>query len=348
MVYTFFLPPAPEGNMRKFKLGLASVFTVLALGTGALQSAEPVKIRVAWQVPMNFGSILLEKKDLAKHLGKSYLLEPVRYNGSPPMITALAVGELEIADLSFSTIPIAILNAGMDDLRIISDEIQDGVQGRYSNEYMVRADSPIRKIEDLKGKVLATNALGSGVDITMRAMLHKHGLEDRRDYTAIETPFPTMRAMLTEKKADLITAILPFALDPELRKTARILFDQKEAYGVTQIAAWTARKPFLDKNRAAMLDFMEDTFRIVRWYLDPANHKDVTEIGARITKQPAEQFAYVFTDEDYYHDPDMLPNLDALQKNIDLMKDLGYLRSSVDIKKYADLGIVKEAAERLK
>jgi sulfonate transport system substrate-binding protein len=207
--------------MRKLKLGLASVFTVLALG--AVQSAEPVRIRVAWQVPMNFGSILLEKKDLAKHLGKSYLLEPVRYNGSPPMITALAVGELEIADLSFSTIPIAILNGGMDDLGVISDEIQDGVQGHYSNEYMVRADSPIKKVEDLKGKVLATNVLGSGVDITMRAMLRRHGLEDRRDYTAIETPFPTMRAMLTEKKVDLITAILPFALDPELQKTARTL-----------------------------------------------------------------------------------------------------------------------------
>jgi sulfonate transport system substrate-binding protein len=87
--------------MRLLKLTL---FTILVLGVGAARSAEPVKIRVAWQAPMNWGSILLEKKDLAKHLGKSYVLEPVRYNASPPMITALAVGELEIAELSFSTI----------------------------------------------------------------------------------------------------------------------------------------------------------------------------------------------------------------------------------------------------
>jgi NitT/TauT family transport system substrate-binding protein len=325
-----------------------TLFALLVLGAGAARSAEPVKIRVAWQAPMNWGSILLEKKDLAKHLGKSYALEPVRYNASPPMITALAVGELEIADLSFSTIPIAIQNAGMDDLRIISDEIQDGVQGYYSNEFMVLANSPIKKVEDLKGKVLATVAFGSGVDIAMRAMLRKHGLEEKRDYTAVEAPFPTMRAILTDKKADLITAILPFAIDPELRKVARTLFNQKEAFGTTQIAAWTARKRFIDKNRAAMVDFMEDSLRIARWYLDPANSKSMMDIGARIAGQPTDRFAYAFTEKDYYHDHNMLPNLDALQKNVDLTRDLGYVKGNIDIKNYADLSMINEAIERLK
>src|SRR4029077_11266650 len=45
--------------------------------------------------------------------GKSYLFEPVRYGGTPQMITALANGELEIANLAFSTLPIAIQNAGL-------------------------------------------------------------------------------------------------------------------------------------------------------------------------------------------------------------------------------------------
>jgi sulfonate transport system substrate-binding protein len=73
------------------------------------------------------------------------------------MITAMANGELEVADLGFSTVAIAIQNAGMDDLRIIADELQDGVNGHYSSEYMVLANGPIRTVEDLKGKVLATN-----------------------------------------------------------------------------------------------------------------------------------------------------------------------------------------------
>src|SRR5262245_7698013 len=178
-------------------------------------SAEPVKIRLAWIAPVtNWASLLREKKDLARHLGKSYLLEPVRYVGTPLMVTALANGELEIADLAAPTVAIAIQNAGMDDLRVIADELQDGVKGHYSQEYMVLADGPIKKVEDLKGKVVATPAAGSAVDIAIRAMLRRHGLEDKRDYTAVEAPLPTMRAMLADRKVELAPTVLPFALDP--------------------------------------------------------------------------------------------------------------------------------------
>jgi hypothetical protein len=187
-------------------------------------------------------SIWLDKKDLAVHYGKSYVLESVHYNGTPPMITAMANGELEIAMLAFSTFPIAVVNAGMDDLRVIADEFQDGVEGYYSDEFMVLKDGPIKKVEDLKGKIVATNAAGSGVDVAMKAMLHKHGLEQNRDYTEIEAPFPTMLPMLAEKKADLISAVLPFSLDPELKKIAAPLFTSRDAIGVTQFIMFTARK----------------------------------------------------------------------------------------------------------
>jgi sulfonate transport system substrate-binding protein len=335
--------------MRVLKFLLPTLAAVALIGTDAAQSADPVRIRVSWVAPVsNWASILLEKKDLAKHLGKSYLLEPVRYQGTPPMITAMANGELEIANLAYSTLGIAIQNAGLDDIRVIADEFRDGMPGRYTQEYLVLADGPIKKPEDIKGKVVATNAAGSAVDVATRAMLRKFGLEDKRDYTVVEAPFPTMRAMLAEKKVDLIPGVLPFSLDPELRKIARTLYTQREAIGVTEMIVWTARKPFLDKNRAAMVDFMEDTLRIVQWYLDPSNQKAAAEIAARVTKQPVERFGWLFTDKDYYRDPNMIPDLTALQKNIDMTKDLGFVRASIDIKKYTDLSITEEAAKRLK
>ena len=318
----------------------------VSVGSGC---AELVKIRASWTVPVaNWASLLLEKKDLAKHLGQSYVLEDVRFNGTPPMITALAAGEIEIGDLAYSSIALAVENAGMDDLRIISDEFQDGVAGYYTDEFFVRADGPVQNIEDLKGKVIATNAVGSAVDIAMRAMLRKHGLEDKRDYTVVEAPFPTMKAMLAEKKVDMIPGVTPFSYDPELRKIGRVLFTQKEGVGTTQMIVWAVRKGFLDKNRAAMVDFMEDTLRITRWYLDPSNHKEAMEIAGRVTKQPPERFDWLFTKRDAYHDPNMLPDLVALQKNVDMTRDLGFVKSAPDVKKHADLSIVEEAAKRLK
>ena len=248
----------------------------IALIPAGVRGAEPVKIRVSWIAPItNWAPMLLEKKELARHLGQSYALEPVRFVGTPQMITALANNELEIANLAFSTLPIAIQNAGLKDLRVIADELQDGVEGYYSQEYMVLAESPIKQVEDLKGKVVATVAAGSAVDVAIRTMLRRHGLEDRRDYTMVEAPLPTMRAMLAERKVDLIPVVLPFAVDPELRRIARPLFYNRDVVGVTQLLMWTARQSFIEKNRAAMVDFMEDTLRITRWFLDPANHGEV-------------------------------------------------------------------------
>ncbi|HKD27115.1 MAG TPA: ABC transporter substrate-binding protein [Xanthobacteraceae bacterium] len=340
--------------MRVARTGLAATVAAALLSMGLsgispARAAEAVKIRLSYVVPIaNWASMLVEKKDLAKNLGKSYQLEITRFAGTPPMITALAAGELEIADLTYPTLPIAIQNAGMDDLRVIADEFQDGNAGFYSNEFMVLADGPIKKVEDLKGKAVAVNAGGSAVDIAMRAMLRKHGLEDKRDYTIVEAPFPTMRAMLAEKKVDLVPAVLPFSLDPELRKVGRTLFDTKDAVGISQFSMWVARKSFIDKNRAALTDFMEDSLRIVRWYLDPAHHQEAMEICARITKQPAERFGWVFTNKDNYRDPNMMPDLAALQRNVDLTRDLGFIKASFDVNKFADLSVVQDAAKRLK
>ena len=335
--------------MHVLRMVLAGFMAMALCGAPAATAQQPVKIRVSWVAPVsNWASIWLEKKDLARHLGKSYILETTRYAGTPPMVTALASGELEVANLAYSTLGIAIKNAGIDDLRVIAHEFRDGVTGHYSQEYLVLAEGTVKTVMDLKGKVIATNAAGSAVDVATRAMLRKAGLEDKRDYTVLEAPFPTMRAMLAEKKVDMIPGVLPFSLDPELRKIARPIFSQREAIGETEMIIWAVRKPFIDKNRAAMIDFMEDTLRIVRWYLDPANQKAATEIASSVTKQPAERFGWLFTNKDYYRDPDMLPNLDALQKNLDMTTDLGFLKGKVDLAKHVDLSIVKEAAARIK
>src|SRR6185503_17316371 len=100
--------------------------------------------------------------------------------------------------------------------------------------------------------------------------------------------------------------------------------------------------------RAAVVDYMEDMLRIERWFMDPKNHKEVTEIAGKLMKAPPERFDWLFTKKDYYRNPDMLPNLDALQANIKTAHELGFVKAPLDVKKYTDLSLVQEAAKRLK
>lgn len=333
--------------MRLLKSIPLLVAALALLGITAAQG-EPLKIRVSYVVPVaNWAPMIVAKKELAKHWGKSYVMEAVRFQGTPPMITAMANNELEIGDLAYSTLGLAIQNAGISDLRVIADEFQDGVPGYYSNQFFVRKDSGINKVEDLKGKILATNSIGSGIDIAMKAVLKKHGLLDKRDFTEIEAPFPAMAAMLKEKKANLISAVMPFALSPILKSEGKVLFDQTAGLGRSQFVFWATRKSFIDKHRAALVDFMEDVIRIERWYLDPKNHDAVAKIASGFLKVPPERFGWLFTKQDYYRSPDARPDLEALQNNVNTTADLGFFKSSFDVKKYSDLSLIEDALKRI-
>lgn len=44
----------------------------------------------------------------------------------------------------------------------------------------------------------------------------------------------------------------------------------------------------------------------------------------------------------------LIPNLEALQRNLDMITELGFARGKVDLKQHADISIVQAAAKRSK
>jgi sulfonate transport system substrate-binding protein len=327
---------------------LAAAMLTLAAALPA-RAAERPTIRIGWvAVPSELQPLLFAKPGVSQHVHQSYELDTIRFAGTPAMITALAAGELDIAPLAYSSFGTAIDKAGMTDLRIIADEFQDGAPDHFTNEYMVLKESPIRTIADLKGKVVASNAIGSALDMGLRAMLRRHGLEDRKDYTLVEVNFANMKSVLLDHKVDLICAVVPFVHDPELRAAARPLFTQEEAIGRTQMTMWVARTGYIAKNHAALVDFLEDYLRELHWYTDPQNQAEAIQIVARVTKLPPERFSpWLYSGNDHYRDPRGLPNLEVLQKNMATQRELGFLKAPIEVTKYADLSLIKEAWERL-
>ncbi len=331
---------------RRIWFGIA--LAVMIVASAAAEAQGPLKLRVGWAVvPGQLTSIIFAKPEILKHYGKSYTVELIHFRGSTPQITALAAGELDIAALAFSSFGLAIQNAHMNDLRLIGDLYQDGIDGYYANEYLVRTDSPIHKVEDLKGKVLATNGLGGAVDMALRKILRDHGLEENRDYQIVEIQFPNMAAALEEKKVDLAGMVMPFALIAKKTGKVRTLFTMKDAMGAAQTTLMAARQGFIAQHRAVLVDFFEDWQRAMGWYYDPKNRAEAIRILSNFTKQPPAAYEdWLFTKEDYYRNPDVIPNVKALQNNLNVQKELGLLNISIDVNRYADLSLVEDAAKR--
>jgi hypothetical protein len=86
---------------------------------------------------------------------------------------------------------------------------------------------------------------------------------------------------------------------------------------------------------------------MLHWFYDPANHKEAVQITARFVKQPPALFEnWLFTKRDFYRDLDGKPDLRVVQDSIDKVRELGFIKETLDAAKYADLSLVENASRR--
>jgi sulfonate transport system substrate-binding protein len=331
--------------LRSLRGVLVGLFVLASMAGGA--AADPLKIRVGWStMPGHMIPVLFANNKGLRHYGKSYTVEPILFRGSAPQLTALAAGEIDMIASSPATMALAVLNAGLD-VRVVADIIQDGVPGHHSETWLVLADSGITSAAQLKGKRIATNAIGSASDTAMRAIMLKAGLQDRRDYVTIQAAFPSMLALLDEKKVDAAPILMPDLIEAQKNPKYRAVFHAKDGLGRSDLVFLLGQTAFIEKNRAAVQDFVEDYVRANRWFADPANRKEALKIIADFMKIKPEQLEHLYTEKDYFRDPFGMPDYGALQSAIDVSRDAGILPDTISVKKYADPGLIDEARKRI-
>ncbi len=330
------------------KIAMVVAATTMGVWAFGASAADPLKIRIGWStMPGHMIPVLYSKPEVLKHYGKSYTVEPIRFQGSTPQISAMAAGEIDMAAFGALAFNLAIVNARQD-VKIVADIIQDGVGDGHSETFIVRKDSGIKTIADMKGKRIGSNAIGSASDTAIRAMFKKNGMNDKRDYTIIEVAFPNIPVMLDEGKIDMGTVLQP--VSDQLLATGKydVLFRSKDAIGPTMLVFLGARADFLEKNRTALMDFFEDHVRSMRWFNDPANRTEAVKIVADFMKRPPADLEHLFTKKDYHRDAFLFPNVKSVQDTLDVVKDVGLSPTVVTVEpKYVDLSFVQEAKRRI-
>jgi NitT/TauT family transport system substrate-binding protein len=323
-------------------------FAIAALALALPAAAEPVKFRISWSTtPSHITPLLPElPKEVYRHWGKSYVIEPVFIAGSGPMLTALAADQTEIAGFGYQSFGLSVINAKLETRGFLG--LFASKEPNADNGFWVRADSGIKKVEDLKGKRTAINARGSGVDASLRKMLKDHGMEDGRDYQIVEVRFSAMLPSLEDGRVDLAFLVLPFNLQAEKNPKFKELFTMRDALGPNETVVWGAKADYIAKNRAALVDMVEDNILARRWLADPKNHEAALKILNKVTKIPEDEFrGWVFTQKDTYRSPDASFDPKLLQKNLDDLHKLGVTPGTIDVSKYTDLSLVAEAKKRL-
>src|SRR5262249_60209662 len=104
-------------------------------------------------------------------------------------LAALAARPLELAALGSQALALGVYEAKLD-LRAIAQVVTVSAPGRDSGWYWVRKGE-IARVEDLKGKVVATNTRGGTVHAGSLIYLKRHGLIESPDYQTGEMRFPS-------------------------------------------------------------------------------------------------------------------------------------------------------------
>lgn len=315
---------------------------------GGTAQAEPVTIRYATGGgigPNEMETIIFldyMKENVLRHYNREYTIQMVFTRGTPEAAALLAAGQADLATLSCSAFATTIVKGAVPGgLKIISDNYQDGHPGHASNTFFVLKDSPIKTVTDLRGKRIGINAFGSAVDLVLRVVLKKAGLDPRRDVQIVEITFPNMAVAIREKRVDCGVLVIPFLAVEAPKGDLRAVFNGGDAFGPSSVIFQVATANFARSNPAVLRAFLDDYVRGLKWFYDPSNRERAVDIVSAFTKSPKDILnSYFTTDKDYYRDVNGCVTAPLIQKPIDAMVDEKLVESRVDVTQYLDLSFL--------
>jgi ABC-type nitrate/sulfonate/bicarbonate transport system substrate-binding protein len=312
--------------------GLAGLCLLGGVGWTGAVCAEPVTLRLGYGGAAEEQLyLLIAKPELGKNHGKAYKLDATRFQGSDKRAQAFEAGAIDLADGG----AIGVLFAAAEGVtaKIIVSLARESSRG-FSTAYYARADSPIKSVSDLKGKVVGINGFFTSGHLWLKAALEKHGLSDK-DVTITPVPFPAMQEALKAGKIDVGQFPQPFAALLEKNDKVVKIFDAK--YGVPfdeELNVLVGKDEFLKKNATAVRALVEDLQATTRFYLERPREARQILIDTRMVRATPDVYLDM---NDYYRDPSLRPDVDALAKMQEFQVKAGFQKKSVDVGSLVDL-----------
>lgn len=261
------------------------------------------------------------------------------------IITGIASG-----DLDMGTAPATNLFAAVE--HGVKVKAVSVVQGRNNPPiaYMVRTDSGIDKVADLRGKIAGVNNYGGNYDLYLRYWLKRNGLDPEKDVKITIVPVPAMVPSLINKQIDIapIASFDRVILNQRYPGQTKTLFDYDDVLkaGTGKTDANTlvlvVSDDFIAKHRNVAVRFMEGYVRAIE-----ATNAD--------PKKAVVEWAHVVNNKMLMNlaGPPTLPENGkiypaSLKFDAGLAYQFGYLKTPIDTRAVVDNSIVDAALAALK
>ncbi|MED4455845.1 aliphatic sulfonate ABC transporter substrate-binding protein [Metabacillus fastidiosus] len=251
------------------------------------------------------------------------------YSAGPAIVKALVNNQIDIA----YTGPGPVLEAFSrnENIRIISGVSEGGAT------MIVRADSDLRKIEQLKGKTIAIPQFGSGQHILLRQILRRNNLKDifrGGDIRIIQAATSDLLDLFRNKQIDAAVVQEPWGALLESQGAARVLLDWKSIYnnGHYPNTVIAVTEHFYERNSrtvAAILKCHEESLRVIK----EEEHRAIVALSSILEKLSGETLPIraietaikriIWNDK---------TDFSVLHNFTELMRQEGFLQNDIDLK----------------
>ena len=294
--------------------------------------AAPVTLRIGYggaaQEPL---WLLIARPELGRGQGTNYTLEAIRFQGSDKRAQAFEADAIDLAAGGANGVIFAAAE-GVP-ARIIASISRESSRG-FSTGYYAKAQSSIRSVPDLKGRTVGINGFSTSGHLWLYAALGKHGLSDS-DVRIAPIPFSAMQEALAAGKIDVGEFPQPFAALLESELAVTWIFDAK--YGMPfdeELDVLIGKEAFLKRNAEAVRALLNDLREAMRFYLEKPREARQLLIDARMVRvSPAVYLGM----RDYYRDPTLRPDGDALMKMQEFQVKAGFQKNSIDVRALVDV-----------
>jgi len=316
---------------RREALRFVSAGLLAGIGTARTAAAEPVTLRLGYGGAAEEQVwLLIARPERYKNHGKLYKLDATRFQGSDKRAQAFEAGAIDLSQGSATGVIFAAAEGVSS--RVIASISRESSRG-FSTAFYVLEESPIKSVPDLKGRIVGINGFSTAGHLWVKAALEKHGLSDK-DVTIAPVPFPAMQEALRAGKVEVGEFPQPFAALLENQVKVRKIFDAK--YGVPfdeELIVIAGKDQFLKQNAAAIRGFLEDVKAATKFYLDNPKEARQILIDAKMVRIIPDVYLSM---QDYYRDPALRPDVEALVKMQEFQIKAGFQNKSADMRALVD------------
>jgi len=304
----------------------------LAVGVRPART-EPLVIRLGYSLAAEEQLwLLMADQSLAKNYGKLYTLDATRFTGSSQRAQAFAAGAIDLASSGSE----GVLFAAAEGIpsTIIASISKESLHRGFNTTFLALADSPINKVEDLKGKTVAVNGLSTTGELWLKTALERHGMTES-EVTVVPVAFPAMAESLRSGRIDAGEFPQPF--DAMARKAMKVktLFTSKEGMPFDEeLVVIVGHQSYLKTHAEAVRGFLADLQTATEFYLAHPTAARQTLIDKKFVRVPADVYLHM---EDYYRDPALRVDAAALKRMQDAQVAARFQKKKADIATLVDM-----------